>query len=118
VDSSGTLAIVGGIDGTAGIYSLQEGKLLQALKSGGGAITDALWWGKRAVIATATGVIRVMDGVNEVSSFASHAGSVTAVALHPSSEILASVGVDKSYVYYDLSSGKAVSQTFTDSGMS
>jgi pre-mRNA-processing factor 19 len=62
-------------------------------------------------------VVKIFDVSGaEVASFSSHAGGITALALHPSGEILASVGVDKSYVLYDLSSLKPMSQIFTNSG--
>jgi pre-mRNA-processing factor 19 len=55
-------------------------------------------------------------GDNE-TTFTSHAGSANGLALHPSGDILASVGVDKSFVFYDLPGGKPVTQVYTDSGM-
>ena len=46
----------------------------------------------------------------------SHAGEVTAITLHPCGDILSSVGVDKSWVTYDLNTGKPVCQVYTESG--
>jgi pre-mRNA-processing factor 19 len=115
VDETGELAIVGGTDGIAGIYSLAQKQLISALKVGG-SITEALWFGSRAVVSSSTGVVKVFDNGNEVVSFTSHAGAVNGLALHPCGDILASVGVDKSFVFYDLASGKAVTQVYTDSG--
>ena len=40
---------------------------------------------------------------------------MTALALHPSGDILASVGVDKNYTFYDLASSVQVLQISTDS---
>ncbi|KAH0547513.1 hypothetical protein FGG08_000238 [Glutinoglossum americanum] len=119
IDISGDLALVGGTDGIAGLYSISQKRLVQVLNGGDGAIIDMTWWGNRAVFSTSSGTVKIFD-VNGagVASFNSHAGEVTALALHPSGEILASVGVDKSYVLYDLSSLKPVSQVFTDSGLS
>jgi pre-mRNA-processing factor 19 len=68
------------------------------------------------VIATATGKVKIFDGAAEVATFSSHAGAATAMALHPCGEMLASVGEDKSYVYYDLSSLKPITKVYTDSG--
>ncbi|KAI9768209.1 MAG: hypothetical protein M1840_005039 [Geoglossum simile] len=118
VDASGDLAIIGGTDGIAGLYSVSQKKLVQTLNGGSGAITDATWWGNCAVFSTASGVVKIFNlGGAEVASFSSHAGAITALALHPSGELLASVGVDKSYLLYDLSSLKPVCQIFTDSGL-
>ena len=83
---------------------------------GSGAVTDTLWAGDRAILATSAGVVKVFDNGSEVSSFSGHSGRVMALALHPSGDILASVGVDKSYVYYDLSTSTQVLHVVTNSG--
>lgn len=114
VDEAGKLVIVGGSDGVAGIYSIDDNKLQESFKAGG-AITDAAWYGAQPVVATSKGTVKVF-GDNEIT-FTSHAGSANALALHPTGDILASVGVDKSFVFYDLPGGKAVTQVYTDSGM-
>lgn len=117
LDSTGDLALIGGIDGVAGIYSISQNILVTALKADDGAITDVIWAGTRPVTASASGSVRLWDDQGESSSkIGSHSGEVTGLALHPSGEILASVGVDKSWVTYDLETGKAVSQVYTDHG--
>lgn len=113
MDEAGQLAIIGGSDGVAGIYSIAENKVQQAFKAGS-AITDAVWYGSRAVVSTSSGAVKVV-GDDEIT-FKSHAGSANGLAIHPSGDILASVGVDKSFVFYDLVAGKAISQVYTDSG--
>lgn len=116
LDTSGDLALVGGADGVAGVFSISQNTVVQALKGGKGAVTDTLWVGSRAVIATSAGVVKAFKNGSEISSFSSHSGEVTALAVHPSGEILASVGVDKSYVFYDLEASVPATQVFTDSG--
>lgn len=96
-----------------GIYSIPENKVQTAFKAGS-AITDSVWFGEQPVVSTSSGAVKVF-GDNE-ASFTSHAGKANGLALHPSGEILASVGVDKSFVFYDLPNGKAVTQVYTDSG--
>ncbi|KAL1955422.1 hypothetical protein VTO42DRAFT_8578 [Malbranchea cinnamomea] len=118
LDASGDLALLGGSDGVAGVYSLSEKSVVASLKGDGGAITDATWVGKKAVIATSGGAVKVFENGNEVVSFGSHAGEVTALAAHPTGDILASVGVDKSYVLYDLTTNSVLTQIFTDAGLS
>ena len=110
---AGKLVILGGLDGVAGVYSIADNKLQESFKAGG-AVVDAVWYGSQPVVATSKGTVKVF-GDNE-TTFASHAGSANALALHPTGDILASVGVDKSFVFYDLSGGKAVTQIYTDSG--
>lgn len=112
VDEAGELVIFGGSDGAAGVYSLAESKVQQSFKVSG-AITDAVWYGSQPVVSTSSGAIKVF-GPKEIT-FSSHAGSANALAFHPCGEILASVGVDKSFTFYDLVEGKAVTQIFTDS---
>ncbi|KAJ5050591.1 uncharacterized protein L3040_002468 [Drepanopeziza brunnea f. sp. 'multigermtubi'] len=114
VDEAGQLVIIGGSEGVAGVYSIPENKLQQSFKAGSG-VTDAIWYGSQPVISTSSGAVKVFGDI-EVT-FTSHAGSANGLALHPSGDILASVGVDKSFVFYDLPTGKAVTQVYTDSGL-
>lgn len=118
IDSTGDLALLGGADGLAGIFSIPDNKLIQPLVVGGGSITDGVFFGTQPVIATSSGAVKVFEGTKEAVSFTSHAGSANAVALHPTGDILASVGVDKSFVFYDLVDLKAVSQVYTEHGKS
>lgn len=83
---------------------------------GSGAITDALWVGNRAVFATSSGHVKVFEEGKEISSFKGHSREVAALAVHPSNQILASVGADKSYVFYDLTTLTQATQAYTDSG--
>lgn len=118
VNETGDLALVGGSDGVVGVYSVSQGQVVQTLKCGGGSVTDAVWCGNKPVVALSTGAIKVFDNGAEAASFDRHAGAVSAIALHPCGDILASVGVDKSYVLYDLQSLQPITQVSTDSGMS
>lgn len=118
LDKSGDLVLFGGSDGTAGVFSVSEKKVTARLEGAGGAVTDVQWIGSRIAIASSSGAVQVFDDGAEVSSFTRHAGAVTAVAVHPSGEILASVGVDKSFVFYDLEKSVVASQTFTNTSES
>ena len=90
---------------------------MEPLKGEDGPITDVAWFGPRPIIATATGAVRIWDEKRSNSvKIGSHAGEVTAIAMHPCGDLLASVGVDKSWVTYDLNTGKAVCQVYTESG--
>jgi pre-mRNA-processing factor 19 len=110
------LALVGGSDGIAGVYSISNQKVVEALKGGGGAITDGLWAHSRAVISTASGKVKIFEAQQEVASYSVHAGEATGLTLHPSGDILASVGVDKSYVLYDLETDVVLTQVYSNSG--
>ena len=114
VDANGDLALLGGSDGTTGVFSLSQNKLVQELPVGS-SVTDALWAGSKAIVSTSSGVVKIFENGVELSSFSGHAGAVTALALHPSGDILASVGVDKSYIFYDLTSSIQILQISTDS---
>lgn len=115
VHAKGDLALLGGSDGVADVFSISQNKLDQELPVGN-PVTDALWAGSKAIIGTSSGTVKVFENGVEVSSFSGHAGAVTALALHPSGDILASVGMDKSYIFYDLTSSLQVLQMHTDSG--
>jgi pre-mRNA-processing factor 19 len=117
VDSSGDLALFEGSEGSAVIYSISKKQAVHTLVFGKGHITDAIWWDTRPVVSTSTGAVKIFEGEKEIKSFAVHAGSATGLALHPTGDLLASVGSDKSYVVYDLVSMAQVTQVFTDSGL-
>ncbi|KAK4979565.1 hypothetical protein LTR66_010444 [Elasticomyces elasticus] len=114
LDADEDLVLLGGSDGVAGIYSISKQETVRAMKSNAGAITDGLWCGTQPVIATSTGAIKIFrDGVEE-AAFKQHAGAATAISLHPCGDILVSVGVDQSYILYDLQTLKPITQVFTD----
>lgn len=117
MDASGDLVLVGGVDGVAGIYSLSQQRVIHTLKAGG-PVTGAVWVGNRAVVSSSTGVVKVFEDGAEIATFNSHAGEVTALAAHPTGDIVGSVGVDKSYVLYDLVTLSPVTQIFGESSRS
>ncbi|OJJ51081.1 hypothetical protein ASPZODRAFT_316753 [Penicilliopsis zonata CBS 506.65] len=116
VNASGELALVGGSDGVVGVYSLAQNSVVQTLKAGG-PVTDAVWAGDKAVVATSKGAVKVFENGSEVASFNSHAGEAAALAVHATGDIIASVGVDKSYVLYDLTTGSVLTQIFSDASL-
>lgn len=116
LDRSRDLALLGGSGGVAEVVSVSQKKVIQTLKAGSGTVTDGLWAGDRVVLATSTGAVKIFEDDSEVASFTGHAGEASSIALHPSGEILASVGVDKSYIFYDLVSSAVATQIYTDSG--
>ena len=115
LDAGGDLALLGGADGTGSVYSISNDEISYTLEVGPGAVTDVLWANTRAILATSKGNIEVFDQRSKAASFSSHAGPATALALHPSGEILASVGSDKSCIFYDLAAGTQAAQVYTDS---
>lgn len=114
--ASGDLISVYGGEGFAAIYSVPEKRLIQ-VQLGQGVGTGSVWAGERVAISTSSGEVKLFekDGT-EVASCTAHAGEATDLALHASGDILASVGVDKSYVLYEVNTLKILSRTYTDSG--
>ena len=115
LNPDGNLLLLGGSDGTAGVYSLSAGKLLERFEVEA-PVTDTLWADTSAVTATALGSVKSWEGGEVRLATEAHKGPVTAVALHPSKDILASVGIDKTYSFYELTSNTRVLQATTDSG--
>ncbi len=58
----------------------------------------------------------MFEGGNEVGALSEHSGPATGLSLHPSGDLVASVGTDKSVVLYDLNSLKRVSRAYADAG--
>lgn len=117
IDESGDLALFGGADGVAGVFSVSQQKLVHVLKSGS-AVTATAWCGSKAVVATSAGSVKIFENGNEVAELASHAGPVTSISLHPSGAILATAGTDKRFIFHDLSTFKTVSQVYTEAEIS
>ncbi|KAJ4290318.1 hypothetical protein N0V90_010534 [Kalmusia sp. IMI 367209] len=113
IDESGDLALFGGADGVAGIFSISQQKLVHVLKSGS-PVTATTWWDTKAVVATSAGTVKIFEDGKEIAQLGSHAGAVTSVSLHPSGAILASAGSDKRFIFHDLSTFKPVSQVYTE----
>lgn len=113
LDGTGNQALVGG-ENVAGIYDMTIKEWSNRLTAGA-RITDTLWAKDTAIISTESGAVKGFRGDDQIFEFSSHSGEVTAIALHPCGEILASVGVDRSYVFYDLISASQISQVETDS---
>lgn len=116
LDKSGDLALVGGNDGVAGVFSISQKQAVQALKTGG-AVTAGAWYNDRPIVATSTGAVKVFENGAEIGQLGSHAGAATSLSVHPCGDVIASTGVDKSYILYDLVSNKQLTQVFTDAGM-
>lgn len=115
VDASGDLVLLCGSDRNAGVFSVSQNQLVQEYAVGS-LTTATLWAGSKAIVGTSAGKVKIFENGVETSSFSGHSGEVSALALHPSGEILASVGVDKCYVFYDLTSSVQSIQIATDSG--
>lgn len=110
----GDYAAISGLQGDVAIFSVEAAKVERSLKVNE-PITDTLWTGSRVIFATSKGSVKIYENGSEIASFSEHAGPATGLALHPCGDLLASVGSDKSFVLYDLSTLKRVSRVYTDS---
>lgn len=120
IGGNGKIVLLGGLDGTGCIYSMKKKETLRVIEAGDGPITDAVCLdfeeNLRSAVSTSSGAVKIFEGETELASFTTHAGPCTAIALHPSKEILASVGEDKSVVLYDLERRTTLMQRFTSAG--
>ncbi|KAF4463915.1 pre-mRNA-processing factor 19 [Fusarium albosuccineum] len=112
----GSSAAIAGLKGQAVVYSTSEGKVEVSIAVEE-PITDAVFAEDNVAFATGQGSVKVFQEGNQVASLSEHAGAATALSLHPSGSILASVGTDKSIVFYDLVSQKRVSRAYTDAAL-
>lgn len=116
VDTSGTLALVGGADGNGVVYSFAGQETTYVLQVGSGTINDSICFTDReplSILAMSTGEVKTFCQDRETAVLKSHAGPVTAIALHPCGELLGSVGDDKSFIFYDLVNEVMISQVYT-----
>ncbi|KAF7552721.1 hypothetical protein G7Z17_g4106 [Cylindrodendrum hubeiense] len=112
----GDYAAVGGVTGEAVIYSVGADKVERQVPVNE-PVTDTLWTGSKLIFATGQGSVKVFEGGNELASLSEHSGAVTALSVHPGGELLASVGTDKSIVFYDLASLSRASRAYTDAAL-
>ena len=111
----GGYAAVAGLEGDVAIYSVEADKLERSLRIEE-PVTGSTWAGAKVIFTTAKGTVKIFDSGTEVASFLDHAGFVTGSAVHPSNEILATVGADKSFVFYDLVKLQRATRVYTNSG--
>jgi pre-mRNA-processing factor 19 len=111
------LVLSGAADGTASVYALAQGKVMQSF-SAGSAVTASAWWGDRAVVGTSAGAVKVFEEGKEVAQVGSHAGAVTSISVHPSKKMVATAGADKRFAVHDLSTFQTVSQVYVDAEIS
>lgn len=116
LDVESEYAAIGGLDGKVDICSIQANKVERSLDVAE-PVTATVWTGSKVVLAISKGSVKVFDSGSETASFQAHAGAVTGLAMHPGGRILASVGVDKTFVFYDLDTLERVSRGYTDAGM-
>ncbi|KAI0399156.1 WD40-repeat-containing domain protein [Xylaria palmicola] len=112
----GEYGAVGGLDGEVAIYSVEADKLERSFKVGE-PVTHSVWDGHRMFFSTAKGSVKLFETGNEIASFTDHAGPATGLALHPSKAILASVGADKSFVFYDLDRLQRATRVYTNAAL-
>ncbi|KAK2062742.1 Prp19-domain-containing protein [Colletotrichum caudatum] len=112
----GGYAAVGGRGGEAAIYSLEADQVERQFAVNEPVI-DSLWTGSKLVFATSKGAVKVFEGGSEIASFSEHAGPATSLSVHPTGDLLASVGSDKSIVFYDLSALKRVGRAYADAAL-
>lgn len=110
----GSYAAFGGLKGEAAIYSMEADKVERTVPVNE-PVTDTVWAGSKVFFATSQGSVKVYESGNEIASLSEHAGPATALSMHPCGDLLASVGTDKSIVFYDLSSMQRASRAFVDS---
>ena len=116
VDDTGDSFLCGDSDGDIGVYDLKQNAFTTRSNVGAGAITGGAWAHDRPVVSTSSGAVVVTQGGSVQAKFHQHAGAATDVAVHPCGDLVASVGIDKSYVLYDLYASKVLTQIFTDTG--
>ncbi|KAI1306638.1 WD40-repeat-containing domain protein [Xylaria venustula] len=114
--SEGGYGAVGGLEGEVAIYSVEADKLERSFTVNE-PVTDSIWDGPRIFFSTAKGSVKVFESGNEIASFTDHAGPATGLAIHPSKAILASIGADKSFVFYDLENLKRDTRVYTNAAL-
>lgn len=107
-------AALGGLKGDSATYLIEADKIERQI-SVDAPVTATLCAASKVIYATSQGSLKVYQGDDQVAQVTEHAGAVTAVSAHPGGQILASVGSDKSLVFYDVASMRRISRAYADS---
>lgn len=120
-NKTGELAIIGSPDGMGTVYSIVRKETLEVLQGASGSINAAVFidahGSQLSAVAASSGEVMIFENGAATHSFRDHAGSVSSLAVHPCGDILLSVGDDKSFVLYDVSSNKLLTRVFTNTRM-
>lgn len=111
------LTAVSGKGGDVAVYS-HDGDKIQLVHSFniGSPIMETVYAEPNLVFGTSKGEVKIYTTAGvQLASFSEHAGAVTGLALHPGGVILVSVGLDKSFAYYDVTAFRTVLRRYTDS---
>ncbi|KAF2966705.1 hypothetical protein GQX73_g6877 [Xylaria multiplex] len=114
--SEGGYGAIGGLEGEVAIYSVEADKLERSFTVGE-PVTDSIWEGPKIFFSTAKGSVKVFESGSEIASFTDHSGPATGLAMHPSKAILASVGADKSFVFYDIENLQRATRVYTNAAL-
>ncbi|KAK1634932.1 WD40-repeat-containing domain protein [Colletotrichum phormii] len=114
--TEGSYAAISGRGGDAAIYSVEADQVERQVAVNEPVI-DSVWTGSKLIFATSKGSVKVFEGGSEVASISEHAGPATSLSLHPTGDLLASVGSDKSIVLYDLNTLRKISRAYADSAL-
>ncbi|KAI0481255.1 Prp19-domain-containing protein [Xylariaceae sp. FL0804] len=112
----GAYAAVAGLGGDVAIYSIEADNLERSLKVDE-PVTDSIWAGTSVFFSTSKGSVKLFENGSEAASFSAHAGPAIALAMHPGKRLLASVGSDKSFVFYDIKALQRATCVYTDSAL-
>lgn len=115
LDVAANYAAVGGLNGEAAVYSIEADKLERQVAVNE-PVTGTLWTGAKLVFATSQGGVKIYENGSETAALSEHSGPATALSIHPGGDVLASVGADKSIVFYSLATAERVSRAYTDAG--
>lgn len=114
LDIEDATAAIGGLTGQSVTYLMETDAVEQALAVGE-PVTATLSTASRVIFATSQGSVKVYQNGDQLAEVTEHAGAATSLSAHPGGQILASVGSDKSIVFYELASMKRISRTYADS---
>ncbi|KAG4301973.1 hypothetical protein PCK1_001949 [Pneumocystis canis] len=91
------------------IYCGMEETSTYSLKCDDGDITCGLWINELPAVAKSDGTICIYTSLNgDSKKISTHQNKVTAIALHPSGDILASVTVDGEWALHDLQNDQTI----------
>lgn len=116
LDVNGATAVLGGLKGVSATYLIETDQVERSIQVEE-PVTATLCAGSRTAFATSQGSVKVYQGEDQVADVTEHAGAATGLSAHPGGQIMASVGSDKSIVFYELSTMRRISRAYTDSGM-
>lgn len=106
-------ATIGTTEGDVSVYAFDEGVQEQVIQITNHAITGVIRTDAKLIVSTDNGSVHVYQNGMKQAAVKAHIGPITGLAFQPAEDMFATVGVDKSFVFYSMLTGEKLRRVYT-----